>query len=277
MTMDPLEVIRKIWQQRWFALPALLIAIAACVAVYAFGPREYQATVSYAIVDPRIPSAAEIEADPSLGKLNSNNPYLRSADSSLIGDVVITRLNAPATVDELKSLGLGTDFTAAPGINSSGSIVEITASGSTPRQSLNTVDELGKLFQQTLRSIQTVDGADDRYLYTSLEAAAPDRATEKLSSRLRTVIIAAVAGIILVFAAVSLGTWRDSIRRRRRAAAGKAAATESGEPEGPAHENAPETAVEDDTAAGSELDDSDDDVRPRRPYRSVPGREDARR
>ena len=204
--MDPIEVLRRLWQQRWFALPALLIAVAASVLVFAFGPRDYESTASYAVVSPGIPTDAQIQADPALGNLNSNNPYLRSADSTLVTSVVMTQLNASSTADYLKSMGLGTDFTVAPSAGGSGFIATITGRGGTPAQSVATTKELGSMFTSTLRRIQTVNGADDRYLFTAIQASAPDRATEKISSRLRTVIIVAVCGIILIFGSVSLGS-----------------------------------------------------------------------
>jgi uncharacterized protein involved in exopolysaccharide biosynthesis len=214
MTMDPFEVLRRFWQQRWFALPAIVIAVVAATLVFAFGPRDYESTSSYAVVSPNTPTDAQILADPSLADLNSNNPYLRSSDPSLVTSVVITQLNAPSTADLLKSKGLGTDFTVEPSVSGSGFIATITGTGATPAQSLATTKELGSMFTSTLREIQTVNGADDRYLYTAILASAPDRATEKISSRLRAVIIVAVLGIILIFGAVSLGSAITARRTR---------------------------------------------------------------
>ena len=217
--MDPIEVLRRIWQQRWFALPALLIAVTAAALVFMYGPRDYESTASYAVVNPNIPSDVQIKADPTLANLNSNNPFLRSSDPSLVAGVVMAQLNAPSTADYLKSKGLGTTFTIVPSV-SSGFITVITGTGSTPAQSLATTRELGSMFTSVLHQIQTVNGADAHYLYTAIQASAPDKATEKISSRLRSVIIVAVAGIILIFGSVSLGSAL-SARRRRRAEAAK--------------------------------------------------------
>lgn len=213
--MDPTEVLRRFWQQRRFALPATVIAVAASVLVFAYGPRDYESTTSYAIVNPAIPSDAQIKADPALGTLNSNNPYLRSPDPSLVANVVITQLNAPSTADFLKSKSLGTTYTVGPNVSGSGFITTITGTGGIPAQSIATTKELGSMFISNLHQVQTVNGADDRYLYTALLVAAPDRATEKISSRLRTVVIVAVLGIILIFGSVSLGSSLSARRQRR--------------------------------------------------------------
>ena len=217
--MDPIEVLRRLWQQRRFALPATLIAVIAAALTFAYGPRDYESTADYAVVNPNIPTSAQILADPTLGTLNSNNPYLRSPDPSLVASVVTTQLNAPSTADILKSMGLGTTYTVAPSVNGSGFIVEITGTGGTPAQSLATTKELGSMFVSNLRGIQTVNGADEHYLYTAILASPPDRATEKISSRLRTVIIVAVIGVILIFGSVSLGSSLSARRRRREQAA----------------------------------------------------------
>jgi hypothetical protein len=214
--VDPLAVLRTIWRLKWYAIPAILITILAAGAVYLNGPRTYESTISYALVNPKIPTEEEVLADPSLENLNSDNPYLRSSDPNLIANVVITRLNAPGTKDLLEQQGLGTEFLAAPGAGGAGLIVSITASGETEQQSLDTIEELGGVFEENLRAVQTVNGADDRYLFTSIVVAEPDRATEKLSSRIRTVIIVGLAGVILVFGSISLGTWVESAKRSRR-------------------------------------------------------------
>jgi hypothetical protein len=213
--MDPMAVIRTIWRQKWFALPAILIAIGAAVYVYSEGPREYEATLSYAVANPQVPTDDELRADPALKELNADNPYLRSSDPNLVASVVMTRLNSPETADAMEKKGLSTDYQAAPGAGGSGLVVSITATGDTPDQSLATLAELGTLFDQNLQEIQKVNGADDRYLFTSILVASPDRATEKLSSRLRTVIIVGVCGVVLIFAAISLGTWVDNRKRTR--------------------------------------------------------------
>jgi hypothetical protein len=213
--MDPLAVIRTIWRQKWFALPAVVLTVAAVIYVYAEGPREYEATLSYAVANPQVPTDDELRADPSLQELNADNPYLRSSDPSLVGSVVMTRLNAAETEDHLERAGLSTTYEAAPGVGGSGLVVAITASADSPDMALATLAELGVEFNRYLREIQQVNGADDRYLFTPILVSSPDRATEKLSSRLRTVVVVGVCGVVLIFGAISLGTWVDNRKKNR--------------------------------------------------------------
>ncbi|KAA9135530.1 chain-length determining protein [Microbacterium caowuchunii] len=231
--MDSVAVFRTIWRQKWFALPAVVLAVAAAVFVYLEGPRTYDSTQSFALANPRVPTEKEIDADPSLLELNSDNPYLRSSDPNLVANVVITRLNSKETADRLEALGLSSDYVVNSGALGGGLVVSISASGDTPRESLSAVTELGTLMDTYLYELQTVNGADERYLFTAIMVAAPSQPTEQLSSRLRTVVVVGIAGLILVFGAISLGTWIDSVRKER-------AARRRSRESGPAAEEGPE-------------------------------------
>jgi hypothetical protein len=210
--MDPLAVLRTVWRQKWFAIPALLIE----------GPRTYDSTQSFALANPKVPTEKEIDADPSLLQLNSDNPYLRSSDPNLVANVVITRLNSQETASRLEDMGLSTDYTVNSGALGGGLVVSISAAGDTPEESLAAVEELGQRLTTYLREVQTVNGADDRFLFTAITIAAPSEPAEQLSSRLRTLVIVGVAGLVFVFGAISLGTWIDNARAKRALRSAKA-------------------------------------------------------
>ena len=221
--MDPTAVLKSVWRYRWYVLPAVLITIGVALFMFALGPRTYESTVSYALVNPDVPTEADIERDPALAQLNGDNPYLRSTDPNLVANVVITRLNAAATGEYLEGVGLSSDYEVSPGVGGSGFIVQITAVGSSRAQSLETSKALGGMFESELLAIQSVNGADARFLFTSIVVAQPDRAAEQFSSRLRSVIIVLIGGVILVFGAVSLGRGIDAARARRKVRADAAA------------------------------------------------------
>ncbi|WOH16884.1 chain-length determining protein [Paenarthrobacter sp. GOM3] len=214
--MDPVAVIRTLWHHKLIVLPVLLVTALAALYVYTLAPRSYEAKATYAIVNPKIPTAAELEKNPELNTLNSDNPYLRSADSSLIAQVVGTRLSDDATGDALLRDGLSTDFTVQRPPASF--LIEISAVSSSKEKAVATVKALGTRLESDLLAIQTVNGANERYLYTSLMIAAPDNATEQFSSRLRSLIVVLVAGVVLTFGAVSIARGLESSRLRIRSA-----------------------------------------------------------
>ncbi|HYQ75758.1 hypothetical protein [Cellulomonas sp.] len=229
--MDPTDVLRTLWQQRRYVLPALLLALGAAAYVYGFAPRSYEVTSTYALVNPAVPTAEELERDPALAALNADNPYLRSADTNLITDALIARLGAASTVKQLQADGVGTDYGVGPGVGGNGFVVDITGVGPTPEAAIATTAAVGTVLETELDDLQRVNGADDRYLFTPLLLAPPDDATEQFSSRLRAVIVVLLGGAVLVFGAASLGRWRSGVRARRAAA--RAAADVTVDPEVP--------------------------------------------
>lgn len=172
--------------------------------------------MTYALLSPKVPTEAELQARPELAALNGDNPYLRSGDRALLAQVLITKLGAQETAEQLAALGLGAEYTVAQSLSSgSGMLVEIAASGESPAQAVDTATELGKRLNSTLHDVQTINGADDSYLYSALAIDGPGQATEIFTSRLRTLIIVAVVGALLLFASVSVARSVELARARR--------------------------------------------------------------
>ena len=226
--MDPMSVLRTLWKRKWYVLPALLLTVIAAGYVFQYGPRVYESTASYALVNPDIPSDIELEEDPALDALNSNNPYLRSSNPSLIADVLITRLNSTTIAEALEAQGLNDEFTVAQGVGN-GFVIDITGVGESPAESIAVTNAVAGMFVEDLRTLQTVSGAADTYLFTALPVASPDQATEQFSSRLRSVIAVVIAGAVLTFGAVSLAGWVESSRSKRPRRRSSAAAVRDDE------------------------------------------------
>ncbi|MDR7082013.1 hypothetical protein J2X01_001298 [Arthrobacter ginsengisoli] len=215
--MDPLAVLKTLWHHKFFVLPVVLLTLLAAGYVYQFGPRSYEASTSYAVVNPIVPTSEDIEKKPELGLLNKDNPYLRSADPALVIDVLITRLNALATADKLQAEGLGNEYAVSRGVGGNGFVIDIRGVGDSEEQAIATATALGKTLESDLLEMQSVNGADRTYLFTSMTVSTPDRATELYSNRLRAAIIVFLVGTILVFGAVSLARVVEAGRTRRAA------------------------------------------------------------
>ncbi|MBU5424218.1 hypothetical protein KQI48_16225 [Cellulomonas hominis] len=253
--MDPTDVVRALWQQRRYVLPAVLLVLVAVAYVYQFAPRTYESTATYALVNPAVPTPEELEADPELAALDADNPYLRSSDTNLIADALIARLGASSTVERLEAQGIGSDYGVGPGVGGNGFVVDVTGVGPSPEAAVATTAGVGAILETELRDLQKVNGADDRYLFTPLLLTGPDGATEQFSSRLRAVIVVGLGGGVLVFAAVSLGRWRDRAGARRRAAGATTGGADEAPPEARSDAAGPEAARPDAArleAAGSD-------------------------
>lgn len=214
--MDPISVLKTLWRHKWAALPMALLTLIACIYVMFFAQRTYEATMTYALLSPKTPTEAEFRAQPELAAINGDNPYLRSGDRALLAQVLITKLGAQETAEQLKNLGLGAEYTVGQSLSSgSGMLLEIAASGDSPAQAVDTATELGKRLDTTLHEVQTIKGADDSYLYSALAIDGPGEASEIFASRLRTLIIVAVAGALLLFVSVSVARSVELARARR--------------------------------------------------------------
>lgn len=220
--MDPLTVIRTMWHHKAFVLPVVLAVLIAAGYVFQFGPRYFESSMSYALVNPKSPTDAELEANPELVNLNRDNPFLRSSDPSLITEVVIARLGSSQTSAKLDAAGLSTDYTVGKGINGNGFVVSITGNGESEEEALATTRAVGELLQDELRGVQKINNADDRFLFAALVVNSADKATEQFSSRLRSVIMVLLGGSVLMFGAVAFARSLEASRTRRTTAHRKA-------------------------------------------------------
>lgn len=219
--MSPVSVLKMLWHHKFSMLSVLLLTLVAGSYVYFFAPRTYSAFSIYVLVNPKPPTPEQLLKDPALAALNSDNPYLRSADSSLITQVMVTRLSSGDTADAIKSAGLSPDYTITlPSTSGAGQLIRLEATGSSPASAISTAELLGQRLTGELRSTQKVNGADDLYLFTALQIDPPNKATEQYSSRLRSLVVVLIAGVILTFAAVSVARAVESSRvaRARHAA-----------------------------------------------------------
>ncbi|WP_175417397.1 chain-length determining protein [Arthrobacter sp. 24S4-2] len=214
--MTPFSVLKMLWHHKISMVSVLLFTLMAGSYVYFFAPRDYSASTVYVLVTPKVPSSEQLMKDPALAALNSDNPYLRSADSSLITQVMATKLGSADTVDAMAAAGLSRDYTITlPSTSGVGQLIRIEASGESPEQAIATAETLGTRLTAELRSAQKVNGADDRYLFTALQIDPPNKATEQFSSRLRSLIVVLIGGIILLFGAVSIARAVETTRKAR--------------------------------------------------------------
>ncbi|PYI68359.1 chain-length determining protein [Arthrobacter livingstonensis] len=220
--MSPLAVLKTLWSHKIITLPVVILTLLASVYVFQFAPRSYDSTMTYALINPSIPSQDQILQDPKLGKLNSNNPYLRSSDPSLIVQVVITRLNDPVMGQKLVAEGLSPKYTVTRSVSGQSSfLIDIVGTAATPAGSVATARALGKELETNLYELQKVNGASDQYTYTSLVVVSPDQAVEQFSSRLRSLVVVFLGGAVLMFGAVSAARAFERGRDKKRELAAK--------------------------------------------------------
>ena len=223
--MDPLALLQVVWKHRRFAIPAFALALALAGYVFILGPRAYEATSISVVIGPDIPTDRELERYPKLSQLNSDNPYLRGSDQSLIVSASIARLSGQDVADQLEAAGLSTDYTIAPSPSNQMTVV-VTAVGDSPEVAMATREWLDARLRTELHDLQTVNGADERYMFTIIPVDVMAEAKEKISSRIRKLIIVMAAGVMLVLGVTSVAESVESRRARRQRTQDAAAVTE---------------------------------------------------
>lgn len=224
--MDPHAALRTLLRHKWVALPFVVLTVALFAGALFFGPRVYQATSSYAMITPAVPGTVGVPGLPESTAI-ADNPYLRSADPTLVLQVGKTRLASDEVTGMLRSENLSTDFVVASGPATSTQILTVTAEAADPAVAVRTAQRLGEILDQQIRQVQLVNGASDTSLITVQTINRASTATEKVSGRLRTSAVAGLGGVVLLIAAISVARALDPTDRAGRPRRGPASVHES--------------------------------------------------
>jgi capsular polysaccharide biosynthesis protein len=219
--MDLFAILQSLRRHWVILLVVSLLTVLSVAGVVLFLPRQYEASASYVLVAPApAPSEAEIAANPSLGEVNRNNPYLRFANQATVGQVLAGRVSADAVRDALRADGADPDYRIAPSVDfgGSGQVLDLVGTGTSARQADETLELLTRRMVQELRVMQQVYGADDSAIITSLPVAAPSPARVVVSGTVRTLVGILAAGVIALFTAITIAEARTAERSGRTAA-----------------------------------------------------------
>ena len=210
--MDLFAILRSI--RRHWLITTLVVAFtgAACAWVIVVMPRDYQAQASYVLVNPApTPSDMEIELKPSLAGINRNNPYLRFANEGTVGQVLSARMTGGTVRDALVGRGADPGYTIAPSPTSA-QIIDIVGTGSSAAEAERTLALVSERMQAELEALQRVYGADSSALITPLPVAEPTGGYAVVSGTIRSLVGVLGAGVIVLFAAISIAEGRAALR-----------------------------------------------------------------
>jgi capsular polysaccharide biosynthesis protein len=227
--MDLISITEILWRRKFITIPVIILTAMAAFYVVKVKPPVYQAQASLLMVPPSPPTAGQIAADPALGKINSNNPYINYGDLSVIADTLIDVVTDPANEQVLVAQGadpryeltLSTDYGNPP-------IIDITGIGRTPAIAIRSAQLVTKTAQQDLVTLQSSQGVNSLYMIKGTQLVTPAQASQSVSSKLRTLIAVLAIGILVLFVGVSLV---EAVEKRRSQKARRAAANARSSPE----------------------------------------------
>ena len=216
--MDLLQILQKIWRYRIVTLPVLALTLLGAIYVVALKESEYSAASSYVLINPPAPpTAEEIAADPSLGRINSDNPFTRFTDQSVVMDLLASTLSNESARRALAQQGADNRYTVAPSseFGFSSQLLDVTGVGSTPREAVRTAELVGAALTSELDRLQASRGVDARYMIETQRVVAPDHAEQRVSGKLRTLVGVFAMGAILLFVVISAAEALTTLRAER--------------------------------------------------------------
>lgn len=203
-------------------------------------PPTYEVQTYFVLLyPPPVPSSEELDRHPELRRLNSDNPFLRFTDSSVIVSIVARKMSEDRVVESLEKQGVNKTYQVAPdnkyGLSSP--ILGVSVSEPSEARAVTSSKIVGERLVSELRAMQAVHGTDPHYMITAYAAETPDRATARFSSLLRSLVgILALGAFTLMFVLSAI----QAIERYRaeKRAAGMPAGSEATEPDPPSAANA---------------------------------------
>lgn len=204
--MDLLAIFTTLRRHKLIVFVVLLL-IAAGEAYVAFGiPPQYESKAQYVLINPPPPpTQTEIEREPRLAKVNTRNPLLRLPNPMVVVDVIAQRVSGDDIRRSLRDRGADANYqVAATNAMASGSVIDITGTGQSAEQATRTLELVAERMKTELRAMQKVEGADDAYLIQAVQINPPTDPIRRVTGTLRSMIGIAAAGIVLLFALLSI-------------------------------------------------------------------------
>jgi hypothetical protein len=218
--MDLFSIAGLTWRHKVATIPVILLTLIGLFYVLEIRPPTYESTAEVLLTDPPAPpTPAQIAADPALGKINANNPYVNYGNLDLVADVVIDLVNAPVAQQALVNEGANPKYTVALE-NAFGNPPAIQVTGTAPNgpEAIKSAQLVAQALSQNLYRMQVNQHVNSSYMISSDEIVKPTTASVSSSGKLRTLVAVVALGIILLLVAVSVAQSLESRRRGRGAA-----------------------------------------------------------
>jgi hypothetical protein len=216
--MNLLAIARKIWRYKLLTVPVLLLVLCGAVYVVAVKEPVYEASSSYILINPPAPpTPEEVARDPSLARLNSDNPYARFSDQSVIVEVLASSMANESAQRPLVEAGADPRYEVEPAseFGFSSPILKITAQGSTAEAAVRSAKLVGNAVTRELQTMQEAEGVDSQYRIKAHKVETPDGAQLRASGQLRSLVGVLGLGAVLLFLVVSVGDAVTTLRMER--------------------------------------------------------------
>jgi hypothetical protein len=214
--MDLLALSRTLWRHKIAVIPVLVVVLAGLIYVVKIKPPTYDADGELALISPpAAPSAAQIQADPKLAKIDANNPYLDYGDLTYVGDAVMDRVTSHSAQQALAAEGVSPKYQVAMSSDPGNpAFIDITGVGTTSASAIYAAQKVMEAATTDLQQIQlnTNPPVSPTYMITMETLLAPNSAQQEVTSKLRALIEVLGVGVILLFLVISIA---EAFARKR--------------------------------------------------------------
>jgi hypothetical protein len=220
--VDLLSIIRGFWRRRIPATIIILLTLLGGGAVAFLVPPTHSVTAYLVMLNPPPPlmTLEDRQAHPQIAKLDSNNPFLRFSDPSVVVELLVQKMDDERVRQELKALGADEDYVVAAD-NRYGlatPIMNVTAATADPKSALKTVSLVSARTARVLYDLQRAQDVDPYYMIKVNVANMPDRATVQASSTLRALVAVLALGGLSLLLMFSMMQALDRFREERGSA-----------------------------------------------------------
>jgi hypothetical protein len=230
--MNLLSIARKIWRYKLLTVPVVLLIFCGAVYVVAIKKPVYEASSSYILINPpEPPTPEEVARDPSLARINADNPYTRFSDQSVIVEVLASSMANESAKRALLNAGADPRYKVEPAseFGFSSPIVKITAQGASPEVAVRSAKLVGNAVTGELQKMQQAEGVDSQYRIRANKVDTPDGAQLRASGQLRSLVGVLGLGTVLLFLVVSVGDAVTALRAERVGRSGASRLAEADE------------------------------------------------
>jgi hypothetical protein len=217
--MDLFSIGQTIWRHKIAVLPVIALMVLGLFYVVAVKKPVYQTTASFALISPPPPPTfQQIQRDPALGRVNSNNPFVNYGSLSIVADLLAQVVSANTARAALVKAGADSRYVVAPDqqFGLSAPLLQVTGVGISAQAAIHTATLVGQALGQQMGALQAARHVDPQYWIEPLEVTSPDSATLQLSSKLRLLVGVIAIGVILLFVVVSTMSALEERKARRQ-------------------------------------------------------------
>ncbi len=214
--MDLLALSRTMWRHKIAVIPVLVLVLAGLIYVVKIKPPTYDADGELALLSPpAAPTAAQIQADPKLAKIDANNPYLDYGDLTYVGDAVMDRISSHSAQTTLAAEGVSPKYQVSMSSDPGNpAFIDITGVGTTSASAIYAAQKIMAAATTDLQQIQqdVNPPVSAQYMITMEPLLEPTSAQEQVTSKLRALIEVLGVGVVLLFLVISIA---EAFARKR--------------------------------------------------------------